>query len=115
MPKAFEKVWHPFVLFKLRSHGIKCNLFKLLENHPRIRKQRDVIDSQCSSFKNILSVFPRSSPLRPLLSSIHINGLTDGIISLCKMLIYNTTIYSKVYDKNTSHISLDNDFLSGKE
>ena len=61
--KAFDKVWHPGLLFKLKSCGIEGNLLKLLENYLHSWKQRVVLDGQCCSWKNILSGVPQGSVL----------------------------------------------------
>ena len=37
--KAFDKVWHIDLLFKLKAYGIDDELFFLLENYLRNRKQ----------------------------------------------------------------------------
>ena len=110
--KALDKVWHPGLLFKLRSYGIKGNLLKLLENYLHNRKQRVVLDGQCSSWKNILSGVPQGSVLGPLLFLIYINDLPDGICSLCKIFADDTSIFSKAHNKHSSHTNLNNDLAN---
>ena len=39
MSKAFDKVWHKGLLFKLKRYGIHGNLFKILENYLSNRQQ----------------------------------------------------------------------------
>ena len=53
--KAFDKVWHQGLLFKLKSYGVEGSLFCLLENYLENRKQRVILHGQCSSWKNIVS------------------------------------------------------------
>ena len=107
--KAFDKVWHPGLLFKLKSYGIEGNLLKLLENYLHNRKQRVVLNGQCSSWKNILPGVPQGSVLGPLLFLIYINDLPDGIYSLCKVFADDTSIFSKVHNKHLSQTNLNND------
>ena len=38
MSKAFDKVWHDGLIFKLKQNGISGNLLNLLSNFLRIRK-----------------------------------------------------------------------------
>ena len=38
--KAFDKVWHQGLLFKLKSYGVEGSLFCILENCLGNRKQR---------------------------------------------------------------------------
>ena len=47
--KAFDKVWHKSLLYKLKSMGISGDLFNLLENYLSGRLQRDVLNGQTSS------------------------------------------------------------------
>ena len=46
--KAFDKVWHEGVLFKLSQNGISGNLLKLLTDFLKNRKQRVTLNGQTS-------------------------------------------------------------------
>ena len=37
--KAFDKVWHDSLIFKLKGYGIEGELLSLLENYPQNREQ----------------------------------------------------------------------------
>ena len=37
--KAFDKVWHDGLIFKLKGYGIEGELLSLLENYPQNREQ----------------------------------------------------------------------------
>ena len=41
--KAFDKVWHDGIIFKLKQNGISGNLLDMLSNFLRNRKQRVVL------------------------------------------------------------------------
>ena len=45
--KTFDKVWHPGLLFKLKSHGIGEKLFKLSESYLHNLKHRVALDGHC--------------------------------------------------------------------
>ena len=77
--KAFDRVWHKGLLFKLRSNGIDGPLFNLLENYLHNRKQRVVLNCQTSKWANINAGVPPGSVLGPLLFLIYINDLPDGL------------------------------------
>ena len=51
--KAFDKVWHEGLLFKLKTYGAKGELLNLLPNYLHERNQRVVLIGQMSSWKLI--------------------------------------------------------------
>ena len=53
MTKAFDKVWHKSLLFKLKSLGITNPLLAWIKSYLTDRKQRVVIDGQASEWSNI--------------------------------------------------------------
>ena len=67
------------------------------------------MNGQTSSWKNILAGVPEGSVLGPLLFLIYINDLPDDIKSICKIFADNTSLSSKVKDKNCFTIEFDND------
>ena len=107
--KAFDKVWHQRLLFKLKSYGVEVSLFCLLENCLENRKQRLILQGRCSSWKNIVSGVPQGSVLGPLLFLIYINDLPNGLVSICKIFADDTSIFSKVFDKSSSQNILNTD------
>ena len=67
------------------------------------------MNGQTSSWKNILAGVPQGSVLGPILFLIYINDLPDGIKSICKIFADDTSLFSKVKDKNCSTVELNND------
>ena len=49
--KAFDKVWHEGLIFKLKSYGVKGKFIMLLENYLKNRNQRVVLNGINSSWK----------------------------------------------------------------
>ena len=107
--KAFDKVWHEGLVFKLKSYGVEGELLSLLKNYLQNREQSVVLNGQTSGWGKINSGVPQGSVLGPLLFLIYINDLPDGIISMCKILADDTSIFSKVLDINKSVTELNTD------
>ena len=53
MSKAFDKVWHKGLLFKLKFYGVEGNLLNILENYLSDREQRVILCGQSSSWLGV--------------------------------------------------------------
>ena len=109
--KAFDKVWHEGLLFKLKSVGISGELYSLLENYLSGRFQRVILNGQHSLWKPILAGVPQGSILGPLLFLIYINDLPNELKSNVKLFADDTSLFTIVKDKNESASILNNDLL----
>ena len=107
--KAFDKVWHIGLLFRLQAYGVDGKLLSLLENYLENCKQRVALNGQTSEWKKINSGVPQGLVLGPLLFLIYINDLPNGITSICKIFAADTSLFSKVLDVNESTKQLNFD------
>ena len=107
--KAFDKVWHEGLLYKLKSMGISGELYNLLENYLSGRFQRVVLNGQTSSWRPVLAGVPQGSILGPLLFLVYINDLPDGLKSNPKLFADDTSLFTIVKDKNESANILNDD------
>ena len=107
--KAFDKVWHEGLQYKLESLGISGNLANLFRSFLNGRHQSVVLNGQLSDWAPILAVVPQGSILGPLLLLIYTNDLPDNLNSLIKLLADDTSLFSTVYDPNHSAKVLNDD------
>ena len=107
--KAFDKVWHDGLVFKLKQNGITGNLLKLFKNYLQDRKQRVVLNGTSSEYSLIESGVPQGSVLGPLLFLIYINDLEKDLISNVKFFADDTMLYSVVQDPIQTANELNHD------
>mgnify|MGYP001793799177 FL=1 len=107
--KAFDKVWHQGLLYKLKTMGISGDLFNLLRSFLSDRYQRVLINGQSSGWEKIMAGVPQGSILGPLLFLVYINDLPNNMLSNVKIFADDTSIFSVVHDKDNSFDQLDHD------
>ena len=109
--KAFDKVWHEGLLFKLRSMGISGELYNLLGNYLSDKFQRVILNRQTSSWRPVIAGVPQGSVLGPFLFLVYINDLPNQLKSSVKLFADDTSLFTIVKDKNESANTLNNDLL----
>jgi hypothetical protein len=94
--KAFDKVWHDGLKYKLKMNGIAGNLYRWFIDYITNRKQKVVINGQSSTWEHLRGGVPQGSVLGPLLFLLYINDLTQAITSCDIRLFADDTclIYS---------------------
>ena len=98
--KAFDKVWHEGVIFKLKQNGISGDLLNILTDFLSNRKQRVVLNGQVSTWTSVNAGVPQGSILGPLLFLIYINDLSDNLSSNGKLFADDTSLFSVIHDVN---------------
>ena len=107
--KAFDKVWHEGLLFKLKRSGIVGQLHALIFYFLSNRKQRVVLNGMASSWESIKSGVPQGSVLGPLLFLIYINDLTDNISSEMRLFADDSSLFIKVRNIEDTQVQLTDD------
>ena len=107
--KAFDKVWHDGLIFKLRQNGIRGEMINILEDFLRNRKQRIVLNNRFSYWVDVRVGAPQVSILGLLLFLVYVNDLSNDIKSKYKLFADNTSFFSVVHDIDTSANNLNHD------
>lgn len=107
--KAFDKVWHKGLLYKLEKIGIRGNLLLWFRSYLHDRKQCVVINGSRSEFMNVKAGVPQGSILGPLLFLIFINDLVVDIECNIKLFADDTSVYITVENPFTSGTLLNSD------
>ena len=107
--KAFDKVWHEGLIFKLKQNGVGGNVINLHGNYLSSRKQRVVINGKTSEYFPVESGAPQGSVIGPLHFLIYINDLEIGIKSKVNFFADDTMIYSVVHNPTLTASVLNHD------
>ena len=110
--KAFDRVWHHGLLYKLERSGISQSLLQWFKNYLSNRQQRVVINGKTSTWGTINAGVPQGSVLGPLLFLIFINDIVDIVHSKIKLFADDTSLYLTVDNPQLSADILNGDLSS---
>ena len=94
--KAFDKVPHRRLLYKLEYYGIQNNTLQWISAWLSGRTQKVVLGSVCSDLAPVLSDVPQGSMLGPKLFLIFINDLPDNINSTVPLFADDCVLYRNI-------------------
>jgi hypothetical protein len=108
--KAFDKVWHKGILYKLSKCGIGGNLLLWFQDYLKDRLQRVVINGQHSNWGKISAGVPQGSVLGPLLFLLYINDLTQ-CIHHCNIRLFadDTCLFIEVDNREEAALFINKD------
>ena len=99
MSKAFDKVWHKGLIFKLKSMGISDTLLELLKSFLKNRFQ--LFKWPAVEWLPVKAGVPQGSILVLLLFLISINDISNDIVSTVKLFADDTLLFSIVHHAKT--------------
>lgn len=94
--KAFDKVWHDGLLFKLKRLGIGGPLLAWLRSYLTNRSQRVLVGSAASELADVLAGVPQGSVLGPILFLVFINDLFDVVVNELDVFADDSTLWSTI-------------------
>lgn len=112
--KAFDKVPHKRLINKLSSYGLNQEIINWISAFLHNRKQRVCVNSETSSWRDVLSGIPQGSVLGPILFVLYINCLPAAATRGSKIYLFadDTKIYRKITsDSDCKELQQDIDSL----
>ena len=109
LSKAFDRVWHEGLIYKLQCNGISGDLLTLLKDFLHNRKQRVVLNGKCSDWLTVSAGVPQGSVLGPLFFLIYINDLVENVSCDVRLFADDTSLFSIVNDVANTAFKLNRD------
>ncbi|MEW8185640.1 MAG: reverse transcriptase family protein [Candidatus Thiodiazotropha endolucinida] len=107
--KAFDRVWHRGLLFKLSSVGIKGKMLQWFSSYLSNRTQRVVLNGQNSEWVTVKAGVPQGSILGPLLFLLYINDIVNRIKTNIRLFADDTSLFIIVDTPERAAGSLNSD------
>ena len=98
--KAFDRVYHPGLLFKLRQLGNEGRLLDWFKSYLENRRQRVVINGVTSEWKFINAGVPQGSILGPILFLVYINDLVENLETMPYLFADDTSLLELIDKKH---------------
>ena len=94
--KAFDKVPHQRLLYKLNYYGVRGQTFSLIEIFLRDRKQHVLVEGAKSDEAEVTSGVPNGTVLGPLLFLAFINDLSSVVDSQARLFADDCLLLAKL-------------------
>ena len=107
--RAFDRVWHEGLIYKLEQIGVKGKLLKWFKSYLSNRKQKVVISGKSSEILSIKAGVPQGSILGPLLFLIYINDIVLDIACNIRLFADDTSLSIIVEDPYAAATLLNDD------
>ena len=102
--KAFDRVWHKSLIFKLPSYGLYPSLCTFISSFLSNRSIAALVDGHYSSPKTINSGVPQGSVLSPILFLLFINDILNLTQCPIQSYAYETTLHFPTsYNRRQTH------------
>ena len=90
--KAFDRVWHRGLLFKLKQNGISGNILHWIESYLSNRTQKVFVGSAKSQSLEVNAGVPQGSVLGPLFFLIYVNDIVENLLSITRLFADDTSL-----------------------
>jgi hypothetical protein len=100
LTKAFDKVWHQGLLYKINKIGIQGNILKMMSSYLANRQQFVVLHGCKSNLAKLAAGVPQGSVLGPLLFLVYINDITEALANESYLFADDTSVFCPVQNGN---------------
>ena len=107
--KAFDRVWHPGLLHKLKQMGVGGALLDWLRSYLSKRSQKVVLGGDQSNVGNTNAGVPQGSILGPLLFLIFINDIVDDLENDLFLFADDATLVKEIENVRLTEMSINRD------
>lgn len=107
--KAFDRVWHRGLLYKLSRIGCSDHVIKWFSSYLSNRRQCVILSGATSEWASVHAGVPQGSILGPLLFLIFINDIVKNINSCIRLFADDTSLYIIVENPQAAAVSLNLD------
>ena len=91
--KAFNRVWHKGLTFKVKQNGIDGDLLEWISDYLSGRKQKVVIRNTSSSLMRIETRVPQGSVIGLLLFLVYINDIAESLLRLTSLFADDSSLF----------------------
>ena len=110
--KAFDRVWHKGLIFKLKQYGILGKLISWLNNYLYNRSQKVFVSSSFSNTTTLLGGVPQGSVLGPLLFLIYVNDIAESLLSVTRLFADDSSLAVSSKDVSYMEEILNKDLIT---
>ena len=107
--KAFDKVDHKILLYKLNNLGIQGKIHNWIKNFLQNRTQKVIVDGESSEPAEVISGVPQGTVLGPILFLLFINDITEAIKFANIQLFADDSKLTMKINNQEDHLKLQKD------
>ena len=107
--KAFDRVWHEGLIYKLKAAGVSGDVLRWFQSYLSGRRQRIVLPGSFSEWVYIKAGVPQGSILGSLLFLLYINDIVKNIGSNIRLFADDTSLFIIVNNPTTAALCLNSD------
>ena len=113
--KAFDKVPHKRLAYKIKNYGITGNILKWIESFLSNRTQCVVLNETKSEMAPVTSGIPQGSVLGPILFVIYINDMPEIVDEKSEIFLFadDTKVFRRI-ESDADILQLQNDIDNRK-